>query len=68
MLQDFFNMFFNPWGNVISAGSNDFRKTFGTSKTSFWKPFPMKKEFLMQQSCNKILRIRKIKFSTISKT
>ena len=49
MLQDFFNMFFNPWGNVISAGSNDFRKTFGTSKTSFWKPFPMKKEFLMQQ-------------------
>ena len=25
------------------ADSNDFRKTFGVSKTNFWKPFPYEK-------------------------
>ena len=35
--------YFSTFGNVKSADSNDFRKTFGTSKTNFWKAFPYEK-------------------------
>ena len=35
--------YFSTFGNVKSADSNDFRKTFGVSKTNFWKPFPYEK-------------------------
>ena len=35
--------YFSTFGNVKSADSNDFRKTFGTSKSNFWKSFAYEK-------------------------
>ena len=35
--------YFSTFGNVKSADSNDFKKTFGTSKTNFWKDFSYEK-------------------------